>query len=66
MKAGDEFEYKGIKYKVESEKSEYSCDGCELRVVLSRNQIGCKASSQDKVFDSCMHDRVIFVKVSKE
>ena len=62
MKAGEIFDYKGVKYKVENEKSEFSCKGCAL-VVYIKDKMGCLAKSEDKIFDTCKHDHVIFVKV---
>jgi len=60
MEVGDEFEYNGKRYVVEKEKSEFSCDGCVIGVILSKGQHGCGARSTDKIFGSCKHDHVIF------
>ena len=62
MKAGEIFDYKGVRFRVENEKSEFSCEGCAL-VIYNKYKIGCAARSIDKVFDTCKHDHVIFVKV---
>ena len=62
MKAGEIFDYKGVKYKVENEKSEFSCKGCSL-VIYNKYKIGCAARSIDKVFDTCQHDHVIFTEL---
>ena len=63
MQVGEVVEYKGVKLRVEREKSEFSCSGCYLSITCSKNRTGCVASSSDKVFDSCKHDHVIFVRV---
>lgn len=75
MKAGEIINYKGVTYKVESEKSEFSCNGCDIRHVVRDNNgkpirdrfgnlmlQGCGASMADKIFATCKHDHVIFVK----
>ena len=62
MKAGEIFDYKGVTYKVEKEKSEFSCRGCSLAVYI-KDKMGCNAKSEDKIFDNCKRDHVIFVKV---
>ena len=56
---GGNLYYKGY----EREKSEFSCSGCYLSITCGKNRTGCVASSSDKVFDSCKHDHVIFVRV---
>lgn len=63
MKVGEEFEYKGVRYKVESEKREFSCHGCYLVMNCSKNRTGCSAKSEDVIFSQCKHDHVIFVKI---
>lgn len=62
MKAGEIFDYKGVRFRVENEKSEFSCEGCAL-VIYIKDKIGCLARSEDKIFATCKHDHVIFVKV---
>lgn len=75
MKAGEIFSYKGVTYKVESEKSEFSCEGCAIMHIVRDNngrplrdksgnvlKLGCDAKSEDKIFDTCKRDHVIFVK----
>ena len=63
MKVGEEFEYKGVNYRCESEKSDLSCVGCCLNFPCSKGRTGCLATSEDKVFDHCKRDHVIFVRV---
>jgi hypothetical protein len=63
MKAGDEFEYKGVRFRVKSEKSEFSCDGCSLIFYCKDGRTGCSASSEDRIFAKCKHDHVIFVRI---
>ena len=60
---GEEFEYNGVKLRVEREKSEFSCDGCYLKVNCSKGRTGCAARSIDHVFDHCKRDHVIFMRV---
>ena len=76
MQEGEIFEYKGKTYKVKNEESEYSCEGCSLHHILCDNagkpkrdkfgeiiKRGCDAKSEDKIFDNCKRDHVIFVRI---
>lgn len=61
MKAEEIFDYKGVRYKVENEKSEFSCRGCAF-VTYNKNKIGCAAKNDNNVLSACKHNHVIFVK----
>lgn len=63
MKAGEEFEYEGKRYRVECEKSDLSCLGCSLNIPCSKGRTGCLAKSSDHIFDNCKRDHVIFVRI---
>lgn len=56
-------EYKGVSLRLEREMSEFSCDGCYMKVNCGKGRTGCAATSDDKIFDHCKRDHVIFVRV---
>ena len=67
MQVGDVFQYNGTTYEVRQEQTEYSCEGCALVVKIRDRRTGlymngCTASGKDRIFDSCKHDHVIFIK----
>lgn len=61
---GEEFEYNGVKLRVEREVSEFSCEGCYMKMNCSKGRTGCSAKSVDRhIFGHCKRDHVIFVRV---
>lgn len=66
MNVGKEFEFKGIPLRAEREMSDLSCDGCFFKYISTKNQIGCLTTSEEKVFDCCKHDHIIFICLDSE
>ena len=66
MKPGDIVTYKGIQYRAERERSEFSCTGCALSIPCKKGMVGCDAPSHATMFNTCKHDRIIFVKVKPQ
>ena len=52
MNVGEEFEFNGILLRVEREST--------------KNEIGCLTTSEEKVFDCCKHDHIIFICLDSE
>lgn len=63
MQVGEIVEFKGVKLKIDREKSEFSCFGCFMQVMCSKERSGCLAKSNDHLFDNCKRDHVIFTKI---
>lgn len=65
MNVGKEFEFKGIPLRAEREMSDLSCD-VFFKYISTKNQIGCLTTSEEKVFDCCKHDHIIFICLDSE
>ena len=66
MNVGEEFEFNGILLRVEREMSDFSCEGCFFKYISTKNEIGCLTTSEEKVFDCCKHDHIIFICLNSE
>ena len=66
MNVGDEFEFKDIPLRAEREASEFSCEGCFFKYITTKNEIACLTTSEEKMFDSCKYDHVIFICLDSE
>ena len=60
MNVGEEFEFKGIPLRAEREMSEFSCEGCFFKYISTKGRIGCLTTSEEKEFDCCKHEHIIF------
>ena len=60
MNVGEEFEFNGILLRVEREMSDFSCEGCFFKYISKKGEI------EEKVFDCCKHDHIIFICLNSE